>query len=424
MKGSRIFYLILSIIIIVVGFETVYRSAWDEIQRTDYTVYTAVGQAVIDHANLYDVQNIRGWRYVYPPPFAILMVPFAMVSYAMGSFVWYLIEVLSIAACSYMSVALLKERQPNLTKSTPSNSYLIYALPLLSLSVLLISGMMRCQASVFVYALMIATFYFSLEKKPFLSGFSLAAAVLIKVFPLTLVMYFIIRKKWKELLATAVGLIVMGFLLPSLVWGWHQTISDYVDWINVVGHPVMMSNDVRGHTTSLYGQLLDTTKSRNQSLESFLLTLDIPSNLVIYAVAAIALIAFILMWHRSVKIENHHDELTLCGAFIVWSLLITPISETHYFGALILPLTILLSRAVDVVHCELNLKHLIVIYGFSIMILSMILIGNERTEMFRPICIVSILMWGLLIRSGSDSQFRKPAYRSELVVQSSGSFSN
>ena len=414
MKSSRIFYLILSLIIVVVGFETVYRSAWDEIQRTDYTVYTAVGQAVIDHANLYNVQNIRGWRYVYPPPFAILMVPFAMVSYAMGSFVWYLVEVLSIAACSYMSVALLKERQP---KSSQSNSYLIYALPLLSLSVLLISGMMRCQASVFVYALMIATFYFSLEKKPYLAGFSLAAAVLIKVFPLTLVMYFIIRKKWKELLATVVGLMVMGFLLPSLVWGWHQTILNYLDWINVVGHPVMMSNDVRGHTTSLYGQLLDTTKSRNQSLESFLLTIDIPSNLVIYAVAAVAFIAFIMMWHRSVKIMSYHDELTLCGAFIVWSLLITPISETHYFGALILPLTILLSRAVDVIHGDFNLKHLMVIYGFSIMILSMILIGNERTEMFRPICIVSILMWGLLIRSGVNSEFGKPPYRSKFAAQ-------
>lgn len=399
MKNARIFYLILFLLFLVVGFETVYRSAWDEVQRTDYTVYTAVGQAVIDHTNLYSVQNIRGWRYVYPPPFAILMVPFAMVSYAVGSFVWYLIEVLSIAACSYMSVALLKDRQPR--SGLKSNSYLMYALPLVSLSVLLISGMMRCQASVFVYALMIATFYFSLEKKPYLAGFSLAAAALIKVFPLTLVMYFVIRKKWKELMATAIGLIVMGFVLPSLVWGWHQTILNYINWVDVVGHPVMMSNDTRGHVSSLYGQLLDTTKSRNQSLESLLLMIDIPSNLVIYVVAIIAMISFIWMWRKSLQINSYYDELTICGAFIVWSLLITPISETHYFGALILPLTILLSRAVDSTEGNIDLTHLMIRFGLPIMIFSMILIGDERTELLRPICIVSILMWCLLIRSGS-----------------------
>ena len=76
-------------IAIVLGISTVFRSgphkfgdtSWGSpYHRTDFTVYTAAGRAVIDGSDLYKARNDRGWNYIYPPLFAIVMVPLAKLS--------------------------------------------------------------------------------------------------------------------------------------------------------------------------------------------------------------------------------------------------------------------------------------------------------------------------------------------------------
>ena len=43
--------------------------------RTDLTVFTEAGAAFFDERDPYEVTNPRGWMYLYPPLFAILMAP-------------------------------------------------------------------------------------------------------------------------------------------------------------------------------------------------------------------------------------------------------------------------------------------------------------------------------------------------------------
>lgn len=43
--------------------------------KTDFTVYTEAGAAFFDGREPYSVSNVRGWTYVYPPLFALLMAP-------------------------------------------------------------------------------------------------------------------------------------------------------------------------------------------------------------------------------------------------------------------------------------------------------------------------------------------------------------
>src|SRR6185369_7632224 len=46
-----------------------------DLHKTDFTVYTEAGAAFFDGREPYEVANIRGWRYLYPPLFALLMAP-------------------------------------------------------------------------------------------------------------------------------------------------------------------------------------------------------------------------------------------------------------------------------------------------------------------------------------------------------------
>lgn len=403
MRPNHIFYILLTLCIIIFAITTNFHAAWGGVERTDYTVYTAAGQAILNHTDIYLAQNSRGWRYVYPPPFAILMVPLTHVSVAVGAFIWYVITVLAVGASSVMSASLLN--MPALKQK----HYLIYGVPLLSLCVLLASGAMRCQASPFMFCLMIASFYFHFNNKPMAAGFSLAAAAVIKVFPLTLALYFLLRRQWRELFATTAGLLVLGLLLPSLYWGWHFNVDQIVHWVGVVAHPAVMSNVDRVHATDLYVQLLDTSKPRNQSLESLFLSVGLPAALTHAAVGLTALSMVVVMWLSAQHIQQRLmvrlpnglpslQEGMLCSAVVIWSLLITPIAETHYFGVLILPLTLMIGYVVSTVPDEkTQLRY--IWGGCAIMIVVMILIGIHSMALWRPLCLVSIVMWLICIRT-------------------------
>lgn len=402
-KTRRVLLSFVTLLIIGIGFSCIYRIAWSDIQRTDYTVYTAAGQAILDHSDLYSAQNIRGWKYVYPPAFALLMVPFAQLPLAVGALLWYLLEVASIAAVSLMSMALLKPWLQERHKT------LLYSLPLISLCVLLVAGAQRGQASIFMFALMVATFYFHFQKRPVAAGMSLAAASLIKVFPIVLILYFCWRRQWKTLMATGAALVLMSLIVPSLFLGWSQNIHNIDRWVDVVGRPAMMSNTERSVATPLYEQLLDARKPRNQSLEALFLSANVSPATSKHLVAGCALVMLLTMLRAAQFARSRFDELALAGAFLAWSLLIPPISETHYFGALILPLTVLLGRSLYEGERSEADRSALIARGAGTMIVVMGLIRSDYTESFRPLCVATVAIWGLLIYSIFQSTTQRRA---------------
>ena len=389
-KFRTYYYALIILIILIFAYSTVYRVAWNDIQRTDFTVYTEAGKAILYQLDLYHVQNIRGWRYVYLPPFAIWMVPFSLMPLALGAFIWYVLEITAIYFSLVFSIRMLG------IETKENTRFLYFALPLLSLCVLLLSGIMRCQASEFVIFFSIATFYYSQRNRIVLSAISLAFATLIKVFPASLILYFIFKKKWNYAFAFGVALLILGLLLPSLQIGFHTTLNDYMNWFHVVGSKAVESNVDRQSNTDLYQQLLDTTKSRNQSFEALFLTLSVPAAWVNYFVASIALFSLISMYRFSMRIQSQLDQIRLISAFLIWSLLITPIAESHYFGVLILPL-LTLSYMILTSQLPVVQQRKLITWGVLICVGCMILISFPVTEKLRPLCWLSMAMWYVLI---------------------------
>ena len=410
MRARRFFYVFLALCIIVCGAVTVYRAAFNSIERTDFTVYVAAGRAVLENHDIYLAENARGWRYVYPPPFAILLAPLARMPLGAGALLWYLLTVAAIGGSVAMSAALLG------ASPLRSKPQIVYGLPLLGLASLLISGMLRSQASPFMYFFMVAAFYFHLKNRPAAAGFSLACAVLLKVFPLVLLAYFVLRRQWRAVLATAGALVLLGIVLPSLYWGWQFNLDQIARWIDVVGHPAIMENAERAQKSSLYSQLLNAAKPRNQSLEALFLSLGMPAYLTHYAVAASAAAMLAAMWASMRRIPFRRvpqvDQATprtvestaeslLCGAFICWSLMISPIAESHYFGALLLPLTVVVGCA----DRNPRRKARYLAAGTAIMLVVLVLTALDVTAVWRSLCIATLALWLLCMRLiGSPQQ--------------------
>jgi hypothetical protein len=67
--------------------------------RSDFTVYTTAGAAMFDGRDPYAVANPRGWHYLYPPLFAILVSPLAKLDSQWQGVIWYAISLLTLWGC-------------------------------------------------------------------------------------------------------------------------------------------------------------------------------------------------------------------------------------------------------------------------------------------------------------------------------------
>ena len=59
------------------------------LHKTDFTVYTEAGAAFFDGRDPYSVTNARGWNYLYPPLFAIVVAPLHALPPEFQVLVWF-----------------------------------------------------------------------------------------------------------------------------------------------------------------------------------------------------------------------------------------------------------------------------------------------------------------------------------------------
>ena len=306
-------------------------------QLTDYTVYSLAGHAVLDGTNIYDVRSGGdGWAYVYPPPFAALMVPFAWLPVFWGALAWYLVSVALVASASLMCVRLVQRKLGG-----ASDPFVLCAVPLAVLGCWFVAGMTRGQASVLLMWFVVAAFYWHGMKRDLLGGAALAGAILLKVFPLAMLAYFVWRRQWKFVGATLAALMVMALLLPAVSYGWKQNVTYLREWTLSIAKPLLGKAEERqGH--ELNAQLFDPSHRRNQSL--FAVLSRVTGNATLAKPLALGLgmgMALVLWWIGRRSPPEAETEWVLISAGIVWTLLMPPVAESHYFVMLILPLAVL-----------------------------------------------------------------------------------
>ena len=67
--------------------------------RTDFTVFTEAGAAFFDGRDPYRVANPRGWHYLYPPLFALLVAPLTFFDTESQVRFWYAVNVAFTFGC-------------------------------------------------------------------------------------------------------------------------------------------------------------------------------------------------------------------------------------------------------------------------------------------------------------------------------------
>src|SRR6201997_94721 len=193
------------VMVFVLGVLMVHRAAFSTELNSDFVTYRAVGWAVLNGSDIYEVRNSRGWPYVYPPPFAILMTPFAEMSAFAGSIVWYVLSVILVVSSVQMGVTMV-----GALGRFGRNPFWLYTLSFVMVLPWVGQAAVEGQTTILTLWSLMVALYRSQRGRDISAGTALVCAGLIKVFPLALLVYFAWKRRWRLLVATMTALIVGG----------------------------------------------------------------------------------------------------------------------------------------------------------------------------------------------------------------------
>jgi hypothetical protein len=319
--------------VVVLGVLMVHRAAFSTELNSDFMTYRAVGWAVLTGSDIYEVRNSRGWPYVYPPPFAILMTPFAKASAFAGSIVWYLLSVILVVSSVQMCVMMVRVLGP-----FGRNPFWLYVLSFAMVLFWVAQAAVEGQATILVWWLMAVALYRSQRGRDISGGTALACAGLIKVFPLALLAYFAWKRRWRLVMATISALMVGGIVLPALVYGWQQNLTYWQEWVAVATQP-SLGVEVLRPQSKVDNRVFNPGNVRNQALRAVLWRLGAEKQARFLAVVVGSVMALAML--VVVRRTRSQQDLLIAAAWLAWIVVIAPVSHFHYHMLALLPMTVL-----------------------------------------------------------------------------------
>src|SRR5271155_4357246 len=149
------------------------------------------------------------------PPFLLCFEPPTRMRPRVAFWIWIAINFSALAIAMYLLLA----RRPGLTGRT---ALLLAALMLMSAPVNL--NFYWGQSQLIVLALMVAAMRAMERERDGAAGVLIAASTLLRAYPLLLVGYFVLRRKWRAVIFAAAGIAAGGLATVALL-GWSQTLS-------------------------------------------------------------------------------------------------------------------------------------------------------------------------------------------------------
>jgi hypothetical protein len=249
----------------------------------------------------------------YPPFVTILFFPFSFFSIVTASKIWVLFSIFFLLLTLHLCFKLFKVRFLSLTAMILSSLAFIY------FPVKFTLGM--GQINILVLLFVALTFYFYIKNKDLYSGICLGVSIMLKLFPVLLILYFLFLRKFKILIFAMLAFISLGGISYLFI---KPEINNYY-WQHLFS--VLSSVPVDYYNQALSGFLA-------RSIDS------ITNRDFLRIVISIFLIMF-SFWVILRKNKRDFSRKTLeFGSLITLNVFINGYSWQHHFVWLILPFLI------------------------------------------------------------------------------------
>ncbi len=348
MKWLRVMLWVLGAgLMIGLGVSTVYRSGphrfgertWGSREhRTDFTVYHEAGRAVLEGRNIYEVKNPRGWVYQYLPVFAVAMVPLAPMSVFWASLVWYVLSVGMFAHTLWLSVRLARKYYPE--HRVPD--FWVGAITVVLILWPTLSGLARGQASLLLMWLVTWSVWLHAQGRPWGAGVAVAGAIVLKIFPALLVVYWAAKRQWAVVTAAVIWLIVLIWVVPGAVFGVRSNHALLRQWVTTVAMPANQPEQSADNVR--YSQMINPRLDRNQSVQAVTIRWMAGSDrsretLARRVAMGINLVLLAVSVWACARGGTRRELLAVC-VVLELMLFFAPVSWSHNYTLLVLPLAV------------------------------------------------------------------------------------
>jgi hypothetical protein len=214
----------------------------------DVQVYFRAAWAVRAGQDMYQVIDLHGWHYHYPPFFAILLAPLAdappgadragLLPFAVSVMIWYAVSVLFLLVAVHLLALALKPVLSDVSGLTPPDRWwLVRAAPVAACLPAIAWTLTRGQVSLVLLLCLSAMLLLFIRGRSLGAGLCLGVAVCVKIIPAFLLIYPLWRRDWRFLVGCAATMVLGLAVLPSLAFGPERTVSYYQEEFGAVFGP-------------------------------------------------------------------------------------------------------------------------------------------------------------------------------------------
>src|SRR6185312_6041986 len=168
----------------------------------DFNVFLEASDAMKAHKPIYDLW-LRGCKYYYSPLFVVILVPFTYLPYFVADFLWLCLNVFFLVRTWKIVTSKI-----NLSSFT-SKQYNVFFLLIFALTFrLLLLNFDTVQMTVYLLWVMLECNEMFEKGKNIKGALLLALAINIKVMPIVIIPYLLLRKKFVPVLWTMLFFVI------------------------------------------------------------------------------------------------------------------------------------------------------------------------------------------------------------------------
>lgn len=187
---------------------------------TDFGVCYQGGERIIKSETLYRVSDGH-LQYKYSPASAAFFSLFTVFPYEVAKYIWYLSELVFLFLSLFISYDILPSKQ--------KKKGLVLIFSFLVLVKFFGREIELGQVNIFIFFLLIMMVKALLHKKDVKGGLFLGFSLIFKPYGLVFLPYFILKKRFK-LIASSLGTILIGLILPAIYYGLKGNIAVLTSW--------------------------------------------------------------------------------------------------------------------------------------------------------------------------------------------------
>lgn len=277
----------------------------------DFRVYWEAAWMILRGLNPYQGIISSTFPFNYPPTALLFLWPLGFLPQNLAAILWNLASVSALLLSIFLVIKITK------TKYVWSSFFIftfLFTLPYFPSKFNLGMG----QINNFVLVLVAAALFFYTSGRKNLSALCLAIATGIKLAPAVFILYFFLKKDWRQVFRVGIFLLTIIFVSFILV-----PVSYQIEYFS----KVLPLSFTLGSKDWYY----------NQSLYGFLARLLSNGFVVQLAFYGLSILILFLTWWRGRRVSNFRQIATVACLY----LLIHPIALQHYFGLALIPVILL-----------------------------------------------------------------------------------